>query len=317
MSQATDFAGLCKQARKCCREREFAAAVELFEKALELEEQADVHSHLATAAFMAGDVDKAIEHFIRVTRMEPRNAQAQINLGAVYNRKNEFDKAIQALRKGLSFDMRCAEGYFNLGIAHRRLDQAKLAIPAFREAIRLDPKMIDAYVNLASIYLEQENFKQSIVLAQKALDLDSRYQAAQRVLDDAEANRSSAHKSAQSLDKIAGVSPPNKTDAQFRDLSDEDRASDRRELLVMAHTIAKLASEFQRHLQNALDPATRQVNRTMFEAKQGRASLVDIYEPFQDALNRYGSIRHRLGDKMRELRDHEERMKSNPAVGKP
>ena len=310
MTQTSEFRDLCKEARQCWRDGEYQCAVELFEQALEIEEQSETHHHAGMAAYLAGDTENAVNHLKRATHLAPANAQIRINLGAVYNRRKEYKQAIDALRKGLSMDMRCAEGYFNLGMAHRHLNEPKLAIPAFREAIRVDPKMVDAYVNLADVYLGQGNYKQAIELAQQALDIKPGFAAAQTVLDHAEEDRDSAKESAQSLDWIAGVSPT-KVDQGFRKLNDEEQIADRRQLVVLAHSIQKIAEDAVLQMRRELDPATRQVYRTVSDPDRNPTALSEAYGNFKQAVKSYKILRDRLGGKMKKLRDYEQSMMEN------
>ena len=167
--------------------------------------------------------------------------------------------------------------------------------------------MADAYVHLATLYLGQDNYKQAVDSAQKALVIRPKYAAAQQVLDRAEETRDSAKEAAKSLDWIAGVSPT-KVDKTFRELDDEERSLDRRQLTVLSHAIRKISDEMLRHMQTELEPSTRLVNRTLSQPKAATVSLVDTFETFKRAVKTYRILRARLGDKMRELQEHEQAM---------
>lgn len=310
MTQTSEFQELCKEARQCWRDGEYQCAVELFEQALEIDEQSETHQHAGVAAYMAGDTENAVTHLIRATHLAPSNSQARINLGAVYNRRKEYKLAIDALRKGLAMDMHCSEGYFNLGMAHRYLNEPKMAIPAFREAIRLDPQMADAHVQLAEVYIVQENYKQAIELAEQALKIKPGLTPALRVLDEAEQGRDNAKASSQNLDWIAGVSPT-KLDQGFRQLSDEQQVADHRHLVVLSHSIHKIANDVLLQMRRELDPATRLVYRIVSRPDKNPDTLTEAYAAFKQAAKSYKILRDRLGIKMQELRDYEESMQDN------
>jgi tetratricopeptide (TPR) repeat protein len=91
----------------------------------------DIHYGLATACFLLNDLDSAAYHFKEVTRLDPLRPGAYINLGAVFNRLEEYHDAVQALRRGIQIDPHRAEGYYNLGLVYRNLGQAPLAIQAY------------------------------------------------------------------------------------------------------------------------------------------------------------------------------------------
>src|SRR5436309_12328045 len=148
---------LCHKARQAVAQGENEQARQLYMQALALRSDApDVHYGLATVCFQLNDLPSAAYHFKEVTRLDPLRAGAFINLGAVYNRLEQFDEAIPVLRRGIQLDTHRAEGYYNLGLVYRRKGQLDLAIQAYREATRINPRMADAHYNLANLYLEQE-----------------------------------------------------------------------------------------------------------------------------------------------------------------
>ena len=110
---------------------------------------------MATGCFLLGELPLAAYHFKEVTRLDPQRTGAFINLGAVYNRLEQFDDAIPALRRGIQLDTNRAEGYYNLGLVYRRKGQPDMAIQAYREATRINPRMANAHFNIANIYLEK------------------------------------------------------------------------------------------------------------------------------------------------------------------
>src|SRR5262245_3728992 len=150
---------LCQKARQGVAQGDYEQARQIYLQALGLKSDApDVHYGLATVCFLLNDLPSAAYHFKEVTRLDPFRAGAYINLGAVYNRLDQFDDAIPVLRRGIQLDARRAEGYYNLGLVHRRKGQTDLAIEAYREATRVNPRMADAHYNLANLYLEKEKF---------------------------------------------------------------------------------------------------------------------------------------------------------------
>ena len=52
----------------------------------------------------------AIDHGEATCRFDPIRAGAYVNLGAVYNRMEQFDEAIQILRRSIQVDPKRAEG---------------------------------------------------------------------------------------------------------------------------------------------------------------------------------------------------------------
>src|SRR5262249_16645055 len=136
---------LSLKARQAIAQGKIGHARQLYQQALDLKADApDVHYGLATVCFLLNDLESAAYHFKEATRWDPLRPGGYINLGAVYNRLEEYDEAIQVLRRGIQLDPRRGEGYYNLGLVYRNQGQPSLAVQAYLEATRIDPRMVDA-----------------------------------------------------------------------------------------------------------------------------------------------------------------------------
>ncbi len=104
-------------AKELYNSKDFAAAVEAFNKAKEVAETygdaemaaeaedlaAQAHklqyNTAGTAAMRAKDYPTAIEAFTKVLELDPSNGNAALQLGQAYYRSNQFDSAVEALTK--------------------------------------------------------------------------------------------------------------------------------------------------------------------------------------------------------------------------
>lgn len=178
---------LCQQARECVQRREMPQAVAAYEQALALSgTDPRPHEGLATIGFLTGDYNRAETHFKRLAQLDPRRADALINLACVYNRKQDFASAVKTLQQALSRNRKSAEAYYNLGIAHRGLNQLSMAVSAYKEAIRLAPEMAEAFQNLGNVYVEMGNLQQAQLNFHRALEINPRFEKARRGLEAAQ-----------------------------------------------------------------------------------------------------------------------------------
>ncbi len=305
----TSAAALCEQARKALRRGDSQQAIRLFEQALEQEETSvEAHEGLATAAFLVGNYALAVEHFQRITRLQPMQGKAYINLGAVYNRLQEYDKAIQALRRGLQKNARLAEGYYNLGIAYRGLEQLSLAASAYREAIRLDPEMAEAHQNLANVYLRMGNHQQAVVHFRKALEIRPGFVRAQRGLEKAQQAIEQARRAISPFGRLVDETSatPKTVTAPVRELSDAERIHDRREVYRITVEITQLTREFVSHLREKLEPALLDLTRATVGGPGGKIAVDEAFEEFRRAVAEFQRLRANVKRKILELRAHEE-----------
>jgi tetratricopeptide (TPR) repeat protein len=178
---------LCQRAQLAITEGNHEQARTLYQQAIGLRSDLpDVQYGMATVCFLLGDLASSAYHFKEVIRLDPLRAGAYINLGAVYNRLEQFDDAVGALRRGIQLDLNRAEGYYNLGLVYRRKGQNDMAIQAYREAVRVNPRMADAHYNIANIYYEKDQYALSIAHYKQSLEIRPRWEKALRGLEAAQ-----------------------------------------------------------------------------------------------------------------------------------
>ncbi len=179
---------LSQRAQQAVAQGKNELARQYYQQALGLvSDNSNLHYGMATVCFLLNDLPSSAYHFKEVTRLDPKRASAYINLGAVYNRLEQYDEAIPILRYGIQLDINRAEGYYNLGLVYRRKGQPELAIQAYREAVRVNPRMADAHFNIANIYLEMGQFRSAVAHYRQALEIRPNWEKAYRGLKNAEA----------------------------------------------------------------------------------------------------------------------------------
>ncbi len=96
-----------------------------------------------------GESRKAYE---RALELNPRHADAHVNLGLLLYQQNEIPEAVEHFQKALTIKRHHAAAAFNLGIALEDLGQRNEAIEAYRRAVESDPYFADAHFNLSALY---------------------------------------------------------------------------------------------------------------------------------------------------------------------
>jgi tetratricopeptide (TPR) repeat protein len=289
MSEETVSKPLKEQAKALLRTNRAGEAVSLLMGAEGLDEDAELQETLAVAHFVLKDYQGAEEAFLGALRVEPRRVSAMINLGAVYNRSQQFAKAVDIIRKALAFEKKSAEAYYNLGFAHRNLKQFPLAIPAYREAIRLNPQMADAYQNLGNVYYEMGSYPQAISHFSKALAIDPNHVRAVKGLEAAQSAAEVAKREMNSpfgrlVDErelgrqIDAVEASGGT----RRLSDEDRYYDRQVVHKSAGDIDRQVRALATLLREELVPAMKAVNRAIAEQAPA-AQVLRVRKEFESS----------------------------------
>lgn len=312
MPAALDIDAMIQQARQHLRQGELPQALTLFEQALATQEtHVAAHEGLATAAFLMQDYARAITHFQRVSKLDPRRVQPLVNLGAVYNRKGDFQQATRILRQALSKDRKCAEAYYNLGIAHRGLNQLSMAVSAYREAIRLAPEMAEAYLNLANAYQDMGNLQQALLNYRRALEIKPGFERARRGLELAQSKATAAKETASPFGRLVSVdeSRVEREEMPMRVLTPQERFEDRAAVYSHAKELERAAAVALNQCREQLEPALLQLTHA-FTQGGDRYDFSDELTAFQQARRGFEQVMGLLSDRSESLRQHEQLMRS-------
>jgi tetratricopeptide (TPR) repeat protein len=300
---------LCQQAQDLLDKGKFAEAVPLFQQAVA--EDADLvaaHEGLAMAYSMMSDWAAGEKHFAKLIQLQPLEARHYVNLGTLYNRKGDYGKAVETLRRALQRDRKNIHGYFNLGLAYRKLKQTAMSVSAYKEAIKLAPDFAEAYLNLANVFVDMGSLQQAVQMFKKALELRPNFEKAKRGLEKAQEAISQAKKRESPFGRLVDAEVRAKAvPTMERELTDEERLEDRRQIRVLMEALEELAKEAVEHLEQVLERKLHNLHVTITSNDQGLALARDARE-FRDAVEHWNQLRQKMRRKMLELRAHEELM---------
>ena len=112
-----------------------------------------------------GFVDRALEAFQEVLRLDPRNRYALVNLQKLHEDQHQWSEALRAREQvdGIDIGRRPDDqqilGFLRneIGSAQQRAGDAAGASRAFADAIDVDPRTVPAYLNLGDVREQQGN----------------------------------------------------------------------------------------------------------------------------------------------------------------
>ena len=304
---------LSQKAQAALTQGENELARQYYQQALALRaDNPDVHYGLATVCFLLNDLPGAVQHFKEVTRLDPLRAGAYINLGAVYNRLEQFDEAIPVLRRGIQMDMSRAEGYYNLGLVYKRKGQPDLAIQAYREATRVNPRMADAHYNIANLYADKGQHAQAIGHYRQALEIRPDWEKAMRGLEQAEAAQEEAEEQSQAQETTAQpkAEAPSRTSRVASNANLERNLDPQKhgELLraLHRHTIDSedQGREYLKTLLEQMEPAIKELSSCLLYPDSSLMEIGRCLEKFDAALGQFKKIQvslHGSVDKVRRI----------------
>jgi tetratricopeptide (TPR) repeat protein len=98
------------------------------------------------------DSSAALEAYKKAVSIQPNFASGQRELGIVEIRLKKYDDAANHLQQALKLGLDDAHLRNFLGIAYSQTGQGALAVKSLREAIRQDPNLAEAHLNLGYAY---------------------------------------------------------------------------------------------------------------------------------------------------------------------
>jgi len=90
--------------------------------------------------FRRHDVEQAEALYKKALAIDPKQPEAQYNLGYVMLERGESDQAIPLFRGAIESDPKFSDAYFNLAMAFEQLGEPSKARPYWKSYIDLEPE---------------------------------------------------------------------------------------------------------------------------------------------------------------------------------
>ncbi|HEY3359025.1 MAG TPA: tetratricopeptide repeat protein [Polyangia bacterium] len=113
--------------------------------ALERKDLARIYTNLARAARFKGHMDKALAAYQELIKLNPRDADAHLQVGQIYVSQGQHDRAANAFRTVVRLKPRLGEAHFRLGLCLLRQHDAEGALACFEQAVAIDPRNARAH----------------------------------------------------------------------------------------------------------------------------------------------------------------------------
>ena len=89
---------------------------------------ADAHINLGRLMHEAGHTAKAARHYLQALWYQPRNATAAFNFGVALEDMGRVRQAVKAYQRCIASDAAFADAYYNLGTLLEKIDDRQCAI---------------------------------------------------------------------------------------------------------------------------------------------------------------------------------------------
>ena len=157
-------------------EQNYLKAIEHYSKAIKLNPRlSGVYNNRGNIYSSNGEFDRAIKDYNKAIELNPEFAEIYNNRGAAYDSNGELDHAIADYDKAIELNPKYAEIYNNRGATYSRKGEFDHAIADYDKAIELNPKYADAYNNRGAAYSSNGEFDRAIKDYDKAIELNPEY----------------------------------------------------------------------------------------------------------------------------------------------
>jgi superkiller protein 3 len=145
---------LLQEAQRDIEKKEFAAAIDPLQKFIAA--QPDVaygHFQLAYVYTALQKADEARGEYERAIAIDPKMAEAYLNLGILFIERAPAAVAVPNLRKAVELLPAQSRPRYLLGVAQENAKDYSGAAESFEGAYRLDPKNLEPILHLANLYV--------------------------------------------------------------------------------------------------------------------------------------------------------------------
>jgi arylsulfatase A-like enzyme/Tfp pilus assembly protein PilF len=147
-------------------------AIEGFREVVKIDQKnTEAYINLAQCYEGLGKYDEAITHFEIAASFKPDDPVTINDIGTCYTKKMDFGKALDQFNKAIELDAELPQIYYNRGLAYRKLGNLEHAIEDYDKAIELDAEFAEAYSNRGGVYERTGNYQRALEDYDKAIEL--------------------------------------------------------------------------------------------------------------------------------------------------
>ena len=188
-----------QQGKQLVEQGDLAGAIEVYRRALQLEESAALYEHLAHVLSQQGNLAEAASYYRRAIELsvaeeatpmaEPNPAKKplpwfeeaafQLQQGQAHLNLKNWQAAVTACEQAVKImGPKTSEAYNTLAKALQAQGELEAAKGCLTQALHLQPKTAELHAHLGSVYLQQQQLSEAMNCYQRAVALNPQFAAA-------------------------------------------------------------------------------------------------------------------------------------------
>ena len=184
-------------------------AIKCFKEAMEIEEDLEMMSHLATAYTQVNQLDEARAVIVRMTQIAPQEAVHFLSLAHLCYMQEDYRSMDEACKQALAVNDRHPVAYYLSAKAAIGLDNAIQAIAMLTKAIMLKEDYTEAYQLRAEVLWGMRQAKDAMEDVDKLLALNEEDESALLLKGEIMAVTEGAEQAMQLIDGVIAMNPFN------------------------------------------------------------------------------------------------------------
>lgn len=140
----------------------FREAQNMFKRALEIEECADLWIDLGNSYASAGEYNDAINAFSKALSYESDNGEILFDIGSVYLLQERLKKCIEYYNRAEEVGFDNVRLYINLAAIYNALGDQQMELRNYTKAINKNPLIGDLYMKKAMLLIEMERIEAAL-----------------------------------------------------------------------------------------------------------------------------------------------------------
>ena len=150
----------------------YLRALDEFQLVLAADDHKDPHVLMARIYENQGRLDKAIEEFAILRKLEPKSMDILRYSARLYQLAKKTDLTIKLLQKATAMEPENDEIFHSLALAYMSKNENKKAVGSMKKALSLNPKKDTYYFELGALMEKSGDFKGAIANMRQAIEIN-------------------------------------------------------------------------------------------------------------------------------------------------